>query len=194
VNSQELKRAKREIRRRVIAARDAMSAADRAAAGELVADRLLGLPEVAEAGIVMAFSSFGSEVPTDPLIARLCDRGVTVGLPKIVERELEVRSFRPGDPTTATSFGALEPTDGALIEPATIDVIVTPAVAFDRTGRRIGYGGGFYDRFFSLTGSTAVRVGVGTGLQVVAEDLPSGHFDLRVEVIVTPDEVIRCPA
>jgi 5-formyltetrahydrofolate cyclo-ligase len=194
VNSQELKRAKGEVRRRVIAARDAMSAAERAAGAQRVADRFLALPEVAAARTVMAFSSFGSELPMDALIAHLCDAGVTVGLPKIVEGALEVRSFRPGDPTTRAAFGALEPATGNLIPPATIDVIVTPAVAFDRTGRRIGYGGGFYDRFFTQAGASALRVGVGATLQVLHEDLPSGHFDLRVDVIVTPDETIRCRA
>lgn len=193
MNSQELKRAKRDVRRRVLAARDALDPVAREAMALEAADRFLALPEVGVARTVMAFSSFGSELSMVPLIDALCAREVVVGLPRIVETALEVRAFRPGDPTTMTSFGASEPADGALIDPVQIDVIVTPAVAYDRAGRRVGYGGGFYDRFLPHTRPDALRIGVGATVQLLDEDLPAGPFDLRVHVIVTPDTVVRCP-
>jgi 5-formyltetrahydrofolate cyclo-ligase len=62
-------------------------------------------------------------------------------------------------------------------------------VAFDRRGRRIGYGGGLYDRFLRTT--PAVRIGLAFALQVLDEDLPAGHMDLPVAVIVTEAETIR---
>jgi 5-formyltetrahydrofolate cyclo-ligase len=192
VNASELKRAKRDVRRRVIAARDALSTSERAAAAEAVATRLLALPELQQARAVMAFASFGSELSTDPLIDGLYARGIRVGLPRIDGVELDVRSFRPGDPTTIAPFGAREPADGDRIAPDSIDAVITPAVAFDRRGRRIGYGGGFYDRFLLRTRSDAVRIGVGADVQILEEDLPAGSFDLRVHVIVTPTETIRC--
>jgi len=192
VSAGELKRAKREVRRRVLAARDALSEGEREAAAAAVAARVLELPEVREARAVMAFSSFGSELSMGPLIEQVTDAGVTVGLPAIVDGDLEVRTFRPGDPTTTTSFGAEEPVGGAPIDPLALDVVITPAVAFDRHGRRIGYGGGFYDRFFRRTRPDAVRIGVAAPLQVLDEDLPAGNFDLRVHLIVTPEETIRC--
>jgi 5-formyltetrahydrofolate cyclo-ligase len=192
VTSGDLKRAKRDVRRRVLAARDALPQPVRDAASSAVATRVLALPEVRRARTVMAFSSFGSELSMDPLVDGLTDAGVTVGLPRIVDGELEVRSFRPGDPMTLTSFGAREPAEGAPIDPLDLDVVVTPAVAFDRQGRRIGYGGGFYDRFFRRTRPDAVRIGVAASLQVLDEELPAGGFDLRVHLIVTPDETIRC--
>ena len=190
----ELKRAKRDVRRRVLTARDAVSEEEREAAAAAVAARVLELPEVRGAREVMAFSSFGSELSMDPLIERLTDAGVTVGLPAIVDGDLEVRTYRPGDPTTTTSFGAEEPAGGAPIDPLALDVVITPAVAFDRQGRRIGYGGGFYDRFFRRIRPDAVRIGVAAALQVLDEDLPAGNFDLRVHLIVTPEETIRCAA
>ena len=193
MNAQALKRAKREVRRRVLGARDAIDATARATMAIEVAERFLALSEVLHARTVMAFSSFGSELPVDPIVEGLVARGVRVGLPRIVGGDLEVRSFHPGDPTTVTSFGAREPSDGALIDPAAIDVVVTPAVAYDRAGRRVGYGGGFYDRFLLTTRPDALRVGLGSGLQLLDEALPAGAFDLPVHVIVTPDEVWRCP-
>jgi 5-formyltetrahydrofolate cyclo-ligase len=90
-----------------------------------------------------------------------------------------------------TSFGACEPVDGDVLDPAAIDVIVTPGVAFDRSGRRVGYGGGFYDRFFPRTRQDSVRIAIAFDVQVVDDDLPNGHFDLRVDAVVTESGVVR---
>ena len=192
MTSDALKRAKREVRRRVLALRDAIDPEVRNRAASRVTERVLALPEIAAATTVLAFSSFGSELPMLPLIDALVARGVRVGLPVITGTDIVARAWRPGEPTTETSFGALEPADGAPIEPSAIDVILTPAVAVDRAGGRVGYGGGFYDRFLPQTRSDTVRVAVVLPVQLVDEDLPAGAFDLRVDAIVTPNELIRC--
>jgi 5-formyltetrahydrofolate cyclo-ligase len=192
VRSDDLKRAKRDVRRRVLAVRDATNEAARVRAAADLTNRVLALPEIDAAKTVLAFSSFGSELPMLPLIEALVQRRIRVGLPVIVGSEIEARTWRPGEPTTTTSFGAQEPADGEPIDPSSIDVILTPSVAVDRSGRRVGYGGGFYDRFLRRTRADAVRVAVVLAEQLVDEDLPAGSFDLPVDAIVTPDEVIRC--
>jgi 5-formyltetrahydrofolate cyclo-ligase len=194
MNSAELKRAKRRIRREVLARRDAVPPEEREARAEVATDRFLALPEMAGATTVLAFWSFGSELPTALLLARLEDRGTVVALPRIVDGELEVRSWVAGDPMTTASFGAFEPSGGRPIPPEAIDVVATPAVAFDRRGHRVGYGGGFYDRFLPKTRPDALRAGLGFGLQLVEAPLPAGHFDLRIDVVVTELEVVRCRA
>lgn len=196
MNSADLKRAKREVRRRVLAAREAMPAPDRALRSCAVAELTLALPEVIRARTLMAFWSFGSELDTAPLLTGLHDRGVALVLPRIVDGELEPRSYRPGDAMTATTFGAFEPAQGAPIDPREIDVIAVPAVAFDREGSRVGYGGGFYDRFLSRTRSDAVRIGIAFGCQLLppGESLPSAGFDLRVDIVVTETGVLRITA
>lgn len=194
MRSAELKRAKRDVRRRVLAERDALSLEDRASLAEAVTDRFLTLPDVSRAKTLLAFWSFGSEVSTSPMIAGLHDRGTVVALPRIVEGELEARSYRPGDGVTPTTFGAFEPEGGTVLSPTEIDVIAVPAVAFDREGRRVGYGGGFYDRFLPQTRRDAMRVGIAYGLQLSApgSSLPEGSFDLRVDWVITESETFRC--
>ena len=191
MTSADLKRAKRDVRRRVLAARDAMSGEERERAAGRVAERLLELAEMKRASTVMAFWSFGSELDTSPLIDALHARGVRVALPRIIDGDLEPRGYLPGDAVTVTTFGAMEPATGERVDPLTIDVIVTPAVAFDRSGRRVGYGGGFYDRFFLRTRPDALRVGVGFDVQLVDQDLPNGHFDLGLDAVVTPSGIVR---
>lgn len=189
MNSGALKRAKRQIRRSVLRERDALSSETRAGLGQRIADRFAELPEVRDASTVMLFSSFGSEVPTGPLIERLRERGVTVALPRIEDGDLVPVAFAPGDPVRPTSFGAVEPVAPKELDPGSLDVVGVPGVAFDRLGRRVGYGGGYYDRF--LRERTAFRVGIAFSLQVLDGRLPAGSFDIPVHAIVTEDETIR---
>ena len=193
MNSAELKRAKRRVRVEVLARRDGIDPEARARLGGVIADRFLALPEVREARSVMAYWSFGSEVPMDPVVARLVEAGVTVALPRIVDGELEARSWRPGEPVTETHFGAKEPEAGEVVAPDRLDVIAVPGVAFDREGRRIGYGGGFYDRFLPRTRSDGVRAAMAFDVQLLDVPLPAASFDERVDAIVTESGTLRPP-
>jgi 5-formyltetrahydrofolate cyclo-ligase len=139
----------------------------------------------------MLFWSFGSEVETRPEIDRAIELGKTIALPRIVDREIQPRSWRPGEPLDATAFGAMEPADGRTLDPSEIDVVVTPGVAFDLDGYRIGYGAGFYDRFFTRLGRRVKKVAVGFEIQVVPDGVPRGSFDLPVDALVTEDRVVR---
>jgi 5-formyltetrahydrofolate cyclo-ligase len=157
--------------------------------GERIAERFLGLPEVEAGTTVMLYWSFGSEVSTDRLIERLHERGAAVALPRIEGSELVPVRFAPGDATEPTSFGAREPADRLTIAPARLDVVAVPGVAFDRAGRRIGYGAGYYDRLLPAT--SAVAVALAFDVQVIGEDLPAGGTDVEVDMIVTESRTIR---
>jgi 5-formyltetrahydrofolate cyclo-ligase len=191
VNPSELKRAKRSVRTEVRAMRDAIPAPERARLSAEIGGRFLALPEVRSARRVMAFWSFGSEVGTNDLIRELHGRHVLVALPAIVDGDLAVRAYAPGDPVAPTSFGSAEPVDGDQLDPTTLDVVVVPGVAFDRRGRRVGYGGGFYDRFLRTVGSGAFLPSLAFSVQIVDAPLPAGNFDLPVDAIVTEHETIR---
>ena len=192
--SADLKRAKRAVRLRVLAARDTLSATERERASARIAERVLSLPEVEDASTVMAFWSFGSEPDTTPLIEALHIRDIRIALPRIVDGDLEPRGFIPGvTPVTVTSFGACEPAEAEEVDPSAIDVVLTPGVAFDRSGRRVGYGGGFYDRFFPRIRPDVTRLGIAFDVQLIDEDLPGGHFDLGLDGVVTESGVVRFP-
>ena len=189
----ELKRAKRDVRRSVLAARDALGEAERVARSTAIRRRFLALHEVEDVGVVMGFWSFGSEVSTPPLLEALHARRVRVCLPRVASGgDLEAVAYEPGDPMNETSFGVREPADGTILAPEALDLVVTPGVAFDRSGHRIGYGGGFYDRFLRRTRRGVPRIAIAFDLQVQSKELPAGSFDLGVDVIVTETETIRC--
>jgi len=150
--------------------------------GEL-ARNVLALPAIEEATTVMAFTSFGSEVDTGPIIDGLEGGGRRVVLPRVEGPVIVPVSYRSGDLVMPSSFGALEPADGEPVVPEEIDVVIVPGLAFDRSGHRVGYGRGYYDRFMGLLRPDALSAGVCFSVQLV-EEVPHGRGDRPVDLVV----------
>ena len=186
--SGDLKRAKRALRASVLAARDAIPHPERAAMSQRIAERVAALPELAGVGLVLAYWPFGSEVDPRPFLAGLA--GVRLALPRVTGSMIVPVSFRSGDALRTSTFGPVEPVLGEPLDPATIGFVLVPGVAFDRAGGRVGYGGGYYDRFLPALAPGTPTVGAAFSLQVV-DAVPAGPSDLRVDLVVTEDEVIR---
>ena len=184
---------KMELRERMRAARATIPSAERAVLAARAEARLLALPELRAATTVLVFYSFGTEIPTAVLVRRLLTRGWRVLLPYLTDgSEMDAGEIRPGDPLEPTDYGPKEPARRVAVSPQNVDVVVTPGLAFDRGGRRLGYGGGYYDRYLARLHPHAVRIGIGFSRQVV-ERVPAEDADEPVDVIVTDDEVIRVP-
>jgi 5-formyltetrahydrofolate cyclo-ligase len=185
-----LKRDKRALRARVRAERAALAPDVREHASFAIADTVLTLPEVVAASTAMVFASFGTEVDTAPIITGLAERGTRIALPRVEDRDLAAVVFRPGDALVIAAFGMPEPSAGEIVAPRELDVAITPGLAFDRAGYRVGYGGGFYDRFFAAAREDLVKVGVCFWAQLV-QTVPHGAFDVPVDVVVTERGIAR---
>ncbi|HYZ12576.1 MAG TPA: 5-formyltetrahydrofolate cyclo-ligase [Actinomycetota bacterium] len=181
---------KRDIRRSVLHERDALLEEDRRARSVAITERLMALPELRYTRTVMAFWSFGSEVDTSGLIEALHAAGKRVVLPRVDGREVAAVVYVPGDPTAAASFGAMEPTSAEIVRSTEIDVVIAPGVAFDRNGGRVGYGGGFYDRFLRTVRADTPVIGLAFAVQLV-DEVPRGEHDRPVDVVVTEMGLIR---
>lgn len=155
---------------------------------EMVDDRVLrsvalwsqvaALAEYSSARSVMAFVGFGSEPDTDPLFARLAAEGRRLLLPRVEDGRLVVCD---GDgPMAVSRFGVTEP-QGPALDPAEVDLVIVPGLAFTLAGDRIGYGAGFYDRFLPTV--AAPNVGV-CFLEQVVDELPVEPHDVRVQRVV----------
>ena len=142
----------------------------------------------------MCFASFGSEVDTAPLVRWCLDQGKRVALPRIVGKR-HMEAFWVTDPAAdleSGSYGIREPRAGLpQASPEAIDLVVVPGSAFDRSGDRMGYGGGFYDTFLPRLQPRTPRVAVAFELQLV-DDVPEEDHDLRIDVLVTERGVLRC--
>jgi 5-formyltetrahydrofolate cyclo-ligase len=189
VNARDLRARKRALRRHVRELREGLPEDERVERSRAVAGNVLRLPVLEDATTVMAFSPFGSEVDIRPLLEVLLERTAQLALPRVEGRSIVAVAYRPGDPMRRASFGALEPAGDDVVAPQEIDVVLTPGLAFDRRGYRLGYGRGYYDRFLRRLRADAVAVGVAFAAQIV-DEVPHGRGDRAVDLVVTEDGVI----
>ena len=140
----------------------------------------------ASGAVVAGFWPLAGEIDILPLLHTLIERGHPVVLPVTprIGNPLNFRLWRPGDVLTPERFGTMRP----IGEPAIPDYLLVPLLAFDRRGRRLGYGGGFYDR--TLAGlPDAVAVGCAFAAQQV-DEVPAGPYDFPLAAIATERGVI----
>ena len=181
------------LRMQILAARDSLPAEERQRKSRIITERLLALPEFIAARTVFAYVSFRSEVETLPLIADCLARGVAVSVPLTLPAEHRLLPYAVTDPGRDLVPGycnILEPLKTLpLVNPASIEVVVTPGSVFDVRGGRLGYGGGFYDRFLQTAAPQALRIGLAFDLQIV-ESVPLETHDERLDFLVTETRTI----
>ncbi|HEX2031796.1 MAG TPA: 5-formyltetrahydrofolate cyclo-ligase [Actinomycetota bacterium] len=180
---------KTELRRRMLALRAAIPPSDRLGMAASVEERLFALPEVDRARTVMLFYSFGSEIETGPMARRVLREGKRLLLPYLEAGAMEAAEVLARDELLPSGYGPREPARRVAVDPATVAVVVTPGLAFDRRGHRLGYGGGHYDRFLERLAPRAVRVGIGFSAQLV-DRIPDEPGDQRLDLVVTDREVV----
>ncbi|MCL2669280.1 MAG: 5-formyltetrahydrofolate cyclo-ligase [Syntrophaceae bacterium] len=183
---------KKEIRRQVLAIRDALTAREIEDKSRAVVSRLTGLAEVEQSVTLMVFLAFGNEVNLDGLIQWGWSRRKRIVVPYCHPGEgtlaaYRISSFAELDPGF---YGIRAPRPGELrpVPPAEVDAVIVPGVAFDRRGCRIGYGGGYYDRFLGEA-AYAARIGAAFACQIVPE-IPQKPHDISVDAIATEAETI----
>jgi 5-formyltetrahydrofolate cyclo-ligase len=189
MSDRKLTRAKRELRERMRGVRNGIDPHRREGWSSTIVGAVHELPEVVAARTVTAYLSFGSEIATGELIAALDAEGKRVGVPIVRDGEMVMVAFRPGDPTERSEFGMQEPVGGEEIPAQEVDALVIPGLAFDGDGFRLGYGGGFYDRYVRRTRPEALRVGICFTEQIV-DGVPHGDADESIDRIVTQDGTI----
>jgi 5-formyltetrahydrofolate cyclo-ligase len=182
---------KATLRATALAARDALSAEQRAAAALAIAAR--GLPFAIAAGsIVSGYSPIRSEIDPVPLMRALAEKGARLALPAVMARgkSLAFRAWSAGDRLMLGPLGILEPSPAAaeLIP----DIMLVPLAAFDRAGHRIGYGAGHYD--YTLAHLRKMKpiaaIGVGFAVQEI-EAVPALPHDVALDYVLTETQAFN---
>jgi len=171
--------------------RESLDADDQAAAAMAVLARLSRVPILDDAAIVAGYRAIRGEIDVDAVLSLLAERGATVTLPRVDGDHLEFVPWDPEAESATGSFGIAEPVGGVPLPFAHHRVVLTPLVAFDRTGQRLGQGGGFYDRAMAGAGDQRpVMIGVAHAFQEVGR-VPSEPWDQPLDAVVTEEEVIE---
>ncbi len=182
---------KATLRAAALARRDALPADARKAAAEAIAAREFPL-KIASGMIVSGFMPLKSEINPLPLMQKLAAAGARLALPAVAGRgkPLIMRAWQWGAPLAAGVWGIREPKpDAPEVEP---DIVLVPLLAFDRAGRRIGYGAGYYDMTIARLRSrkTVTAVGIAFAAQEVPA-VPATERDARLDLVLTENEAIE---
>lgn len=179
---------KAALRKATLARRDALDAAIRARNSQTITQRILALEAYAEAKVVAAYASFGSEYDTSAFLARILGDGKQLLLPRMdrASHTLKLHDVTELEKDlVAGVWGIREPAPSRPVRSlATVDFLLVPGVAFTTAGARLGYGGGYYDRLMASLDARAPRVAAAFDLQVV-NSIPESPHDQRVQAVIT---------
>lgn len=185
---------KAALRRRLGAARAAIAVKDRDRWSAAIIERTLAHPTVRDAAVVHAFvGALPGEVLTRPLLERLLEAGVRLVCPRVEADTLGHYVVTDLADLAASAMGLWEP-DPVRCAPAdlaTIEVVLTPGLAFDLAGGRLGMGRAYYDRFLATAPATTIALAF--ELQLV-DRVPLAVHDVPVDWIVTERRTIDCRA
>lgn len=184
------------LRQSMKARRAALGAAQRARAGDAVAEHLFALPAVRRARRIAGYWAFAGELPLHAVHARV-RAPQQYFLPRLGnDRRLRFAQWQPDGELVPNRYGIPEP-DIALercLEAEALDVILLPLLAFDAAGHRLGTGAGWYDRtLHAHVDGKPLLIGIGYGFQQV-ESIAAAPWDVPMHWIVTETGVIRCRA
>ncbi|MBM4313880.1 MAG: 5-formyltetrahydrofolate cyclo-ligase [Deltaproteobacteria bacterium] len=183
---------KSEIRKRLLGLRNSLSNEEiTAGSGEIVTG-LKRMKEIRSASTLMVYLGFGSEVMTDDLIRWGWGEGKRIVVPFCHPEGREMTACRIDgfDELVEGRYGIRAPAAGRLrpVANGEIDAVIVPAVAFNRRGYRVGYGGGYYDRFLPAA-PQAAKIGAAFACQIV-EEIPVGPYDVKMDYIVTEKGIL----
>lgn len=179
------KRLRNEIKRR----RSLLSEPDRQNMSQQIAMFLQEIPEFNQAKTVFCYISYLDEVETQPLISALLQQKLDLAVPKIINKT-EMLAIALSD------FSELEPDKMGILTPKSnqvatepFDIAITPGLGFTEKGDRLGYGRGYYDRWFSKN-TVKTKIGLAFEAQLV-DELPLEETDMPLDMIVTEKRIIN---
>ena len=183
---------KAEQRKFVLDRRRSMTGAELFGKSSAICERLLALPQLQKAGLILSYMPTYDEADVGELNRRLAEAGKHVCYPVTAGGGL-MSAFEPDSPDAFAEkrYGILEPVieRSRRIEPADIDAIILPCVAFDYQLRRLGHGAGYYDRYLPLC-KKAVKIAAAFSLQQL-EEVICDSYDVPVDLVVTEEKIYK---
>ena len=183
---------KRVIRRRMQTMRLDMPAEEVREKSHRIAETVLSLPAFAEADTVCLYLPIHHEVETAEILQACRRIGKKMAAPRICDGEMEFIRFSSYEELVPGAYGILEPDGEKVVSPEADGniLLLMPGVAFDRSLRRIGHGGGYYDRYLARHAGGLHTAALAYAWQVL-ESVPAEPFDVRPQIIVTETCIIH---
>ena len=188
---------KKEFRKKVISERKNQTSEFINKNSSIITEKILEMDCIKEANTIMLYLDFNNDVKTDHLITKLISLRKTVASPITLKKEHKLIPSQITDPTnglTVNTFGPYnirEPKSDCspTINVKDLDVVIVPAVAYDKNCYRLGYGGGFYDRFLVNLRPDAKTIGIAFDLQIF-DEVPREPHDAQLDFIITESQIL----
>ncbi|MGX7108409.1 5-formyltetrahydrofolate cyclo-ligase [Facklamia miroungae] len=182
-------KSKNELRKEIFEKRAHLSQEYRHAAEERIYQQLFNLEQYQNAKKIMVYYSTDEELNTHPIIQRAWQDQKEVGIPRVFpERVMEAMIYKENTPLERSAFGILEPEKiGKRLVPEEIDLIIMPCVTCNNKGERLGYGGGYYDRFLLRAKNAYLVLPYYAKLQT--DEIPTEEHDKKVDMILTEEGI-----
>ncbi len=186
---------KKILRKEIIKNRDLLDLSQRELNDKLIYKNLLSENILETHENIFCYVNFGSEINTIPIMEYILNQGKNLYVPYIDKETNTMKltlinnlnsDLEPG------YYGIPEPKDDLKkdIDNNIIDLVITPGLAFTREKYRMGYGGGFYDRFFASLNKSPLKVALANDFQIV-DELPIEVYDIPVDIIITETQLIK---
>ena len=191
--AENIKNIKKALREEARGLRSSMTPDYREKASAKIFDKIKQMDCYRQSRSILIYVTFGDEIVTPPFIRYMIEDGKNVYTPTCLKDSAMAlcRTANFPDDHRPGTWGILEmdPETAETIEPEGLDMVITPGLAFTLTGKRLGYGGGYYDRLFSATRDDCVKL-VPTYDCCIVDDIPYGRYDRYVDILVTEKKTV----
>ncbi|MGN0242675.1 MAG: 5-formyltetrahydrofolate cyclo-ligase [Lachnospiraceae bacterium] len=180
---------KAKLRRRMIQQRYNLTSQQVYEDSNKIQEQVRVLLERKQPDLLLLYADYNQEVNTKKLFEYALTHHITAAYPRVEGEEMNFYPIIRWEEMAEGYRGILEPTGDAHVIPTKRSVVIVPGTAFDRGGNRMGYGGGYYDKYLARY-QMMYRIGIAYDFQIV-ERVPVEPTDCRLDAIVTPDEVLQ---
>ncbi len=181
---------KTELRKYFKELRKGFDSEYRISADKDIATKLFSLPEFIDSKVILVYVSVDNEVETKLIIEKSIALGKAVAVPFCQNNKMDFHIINSFADLVCTQFGipTVDPNTSEKIFDFRNTLCIVPALSFDKFGNRIGYGGGYYDKF--LTDNNVNAVGICRDKQL-SDTLPAEEYDVKIKTIVTENKIIK---
>lgn len=165
--------------------RNQMSLSEVLTYSDIISQKVIDTDVFDKAETIYGYMATMNEVSVRSALEKALDLGKAVGLPKVVDKKMSYYKVTSLDQVVFGQFGIMEPISEELIEPSENDLMLVPGIVFDQKGYRVGYGGGYYDRYISQYETIPyIRYGICYNNQLV-EGIDHEAFDQKVDMVIS---------
>jgi 5-formyltetrahydrofolate cyclo-ligase len=180
---------KESLRSQLKCSRREIPDSSRAKNNEVIQQRLFSLEAIQTAKSVFCFISYGTEVHTHAIIDELLAQGKLISVPRIIESgQMIALKFNNWDELEPGQLGILTPPENEAAQHK-YDVVITPGLGFTEKGKRLGFGRGYYDKWFQ-DNDFGLKVALAYECQII-DDLPTDENDKNVDIIISETRTIE---